>query len=180
MSHAATPAMRSGRFPCDDALDARAIKATLTWGKKMSVLHEAQIWSSPASCAIATTQILGVTAQIAPALAEIDHGRWRGQRLTDIAATEPDALAAWTIDPEMASHGGESFSAAVTRVGMWLDALDQSKTVVAVTHASIMRAAIIHALAIAPASFSRIEITPLSVVQLRRSAKNWHWLPSYL
>jgi len=177
LSHAATKAMRSGRFPADDALDERAVAATQAWNPHMALPAQAAVFVSPAACTRASAELLGLNAQIAPLLAEIDHGRWRGERLADIAAAEPEALAAWIRDPDMASHGGESFSAALKRVGAWLDGLNRNANVIVISHASIMRAAIIHALDVAPTTFSHIEIAPLSVVQLRRSARGWIWLP---
>lgn len=53
-----------------------------------------------------------------------------------------------------------------------------AQNVVAVTHAAVIRAAIIHALGASPAIFSRIEITPLSMIELRRSRRGWTWWPA--
>lgn len=52
------------------------------------------------------------------------------------------------------------------------------QNVVAVTHAPVIRAAIVHALGVSPAVFSRIEIAPLSIVELRRSRRGWTWWPA--
>ena len=43
---------------------------------------------------------------------------------------------------------------------------------------AVIRAAIIHALGASPAIFSRIEITPLSMIELRRSRRGWTWWPA--
>ncbi|MFM0730020.1 histidine phosphatase family protein [Paraburkholderia sediminicola] len=53
-----------------------------------------------------------------------------------------------------------------------------TQNVVAVTHASVIRAAIVHALGASPAVFPRIEIAPLSMVELRRSRRGWTWWPA--
>ncbi|NPT53100.1 histidine phosphatase family protein [Paraburkholderia elongata] len=50
--------------------------------------------------------------------------------------------------------------------------------VVAVTHAPVIRAAIVHALGASPDVFSRIEIAPLAIVELRRSRRGWTWWPA--
>jgi broad specificity phosphatase PhoE len=121
------------------------------------------------------------------ALSDVDYGLWRGQRLNDLAAQAPDALAAWTHDPDATPHGGESFSQVVKRIGEWLDAIDVAPDsasqavhdVVAVTHAPLVRAAIVHVLGTSPAVFSRIEIRPLAVVELQRSQRRgWTWRPA--
>jgi broad specificity phosphatase PhoE len=179
LSHAATAAMRRGAFPDDDPLDERGFAAAQAWRGHLPASPDAAIFSSPASCARETARALDLPARVAAELADIDHGRWRGQRLADIAADEAQALAAWLGDPDAAPHGGESFAAAASRVGAWLDGLDGAlETVVAVTHAAIVRAAVIHALRAPPASFLHIEIAPLAVVELRRSDRGWVWLPT--
>jgi broad specificity phosphatase PhoE len=157
ISHAATAAMRGGRFPADDLLDDRGIAAATAWRERLPALRDAIAFSSPAACARDTAQALGLAASVAPELAETDHGRWRGRRLADIAVDESSALTAWSRDPDAAPHGGESFSAVLARVGAWLDGLDDED---------------------APsATFSRIEIAPLSIVELRRSVRGWAWWP---
>jgi broad specificity phosphatase PhoE len=108
----------------------------------------------------------------------MDYGQWRGRRLAEVAEDAPHELATWSRDPSAASHGGESFVQVLARVSGWLDSLNETASVVAVTHAPVIRAALIHALNAPPASFSRIEIAPLSVIELRRSARGWAWWPA--
>jgi broad specificity phosphatase PhoE len=187
ISHAATAAMRSGRFPADDPADAfdptdkrgmAAAAAASQLRERLSAIGNASILCSPAACAGDTARMLGFAAemQIAPELADADYGHWRGRRLADIAAAgEQSALTAWSSDPDAAPPGGESFRAVLARTGAWLDSLEDAGAIIAITHAPLMRAAIIHALNAPPASFPHIEITPLSVVELRRSARGWTW-----
>ena len=107
-------------------------------------------------------------------LRDMDYGTWTGRTFEDVQAHEPDAVAEWLSDPRAAPHGGESIVALMTRVGTWLDA--QSGTagkVIAVTHASVVRAAIIHAIKAVPLSFWRIDIAPLSVIRLSGSHSHW-------
>ncbi|CAH2800226.1 MAG: Putative phosphoglycerate mutase() [uncultured Paraburkholderia sp.] len=190
ISHAPTAAMRAGRFPADDPLDARGLgqrppRARLNLSLKFA--DDAAAFVSPALCARDTSSALGLIGQTDAALADIDYGNWRGQRLNELAAHTPEALAAWTRDPDAAPHGGESFSQVVTRIGGWLDALAATpdnasadeRHVVALTHAPVIRAAIVHVLGASPAIFSRMEIAPLSVVELRHSRqRGWSWLPA--
>ena len=196
MSHASTVAQRAGRFPADDPLDARGlteVEANVNATRlRAAISCDAAAFVSPAICARDTARVLGLAASVDDALADIDYGSWQGRRLADLAVEAPQQLAAWTRDPDAAPPGGESFSQLVKRVGEWLDALgtpddalastrsssDASKhapTVIAVTHAPLLRAAIVHATGASPAVFSRIEIAPLAIVDLRRSPRGWTW-----
>jgi broad specificity phosphatase PhoE len=190
MSHAATAAQRAGRFPADDPLDARGL-AEVEAIANASRLRDAAAFVSPAVCARDTARALGLAASVDDALADLDYGSWQGRRLADLAIEAPQQLAAWTRDPDAAPPGGESFSQLVKRVGQWLDALGtpdaanggtaiqtsskQAPTVIAVTHAPLLRAAIVHATGASPAVFPRIEIAPLAIVELRRSPRGWAW-----
>ena len=189
ISHAPTAAMPAGRFPADDPLDARgladaqAAQARLSHLSHLAAFNEAPAFVSPAVCARDTASALGLNAKVDAALADIDYGNWTGRRLADLAAQTPIDLTAWMHDPDAAPHGGESFSQAVKRIGEWLDTLDvaqsNARDVIAVTHAAIIRAAVIHALAASSAIFPRIEIAPLTVVELHRSEqRGWTWWPA--
>lgn len=180
VSHAATAAMRAGRFPSDDPLDARGIADVHAYRERFAqsdVPHDASVFVSPALCARETADALGLAAQPAPALADMDYGHWRGQRVADVAADDPAALSAWSTDPDAVVPGGESFAAVAARVARWLDALDDVPVVVAVTHAVVIRAAVLHALQASLAAGMRVEIGPLSRVELRRSMRGWVWSP---
>jgi broad specificity phosphatase PhoE len=201
ISHAATAAQRAGRFPAAtlitadkanaEPLDARGIAEADAARARLALPDSTTAFVSPADCARATATALGLTATVEQALADIDYGTWHDRKLLDIANDAPHDLAAWTRDPDAAPPGGESFSQLVGRVGRWLDALDTTaqehatarpsnpvRQVVAVTHAPLLRAAIVHALGASPAIFARIEIAPLSLVELRRSSRGWTWWPA--
>ncbi|TAL94069.1 MAG: histidine phosphatase family protein [Paraburkholderia sp.] len=190
VSHPATRAMRVGAFPADDPLDPRALDALRAWhGRALIVaqgVEAAQVFRSAATCVRETAEALGLEAQIAPALSDADAGEWRGRRLHELAATQPEALAAWSRSPDAAPSAGESFRVVLARVGAWLDALAPSSSaspaggmqVIALTHAVVIRAALIHVLGAPAESFGRIEIAPLSIVELRRSREGaWTWWP---
>ncbi len=64
--------------------------------------------------------------------------------------------------------------AVMTRVSAWLDALQAtSGGIVAVTHASVIRAAIVHAIEAEPRSFWRIDVAPLSITRLNGNNGRW-------
>ncbi|OAJ52975.1 phosphoglycerate mutase [Paraburkholderia ginsengiterrae] len=188
VSHASTAAQRTGRFPADDPLDARGLAEAHAARARLAMPDGAAIFVSPAVCARDTALALGLSASIDANLADMNYGKWQGRRLADLAAEAPQDLAAWTRDPDAAPHGGESFSQLVKRVGAWLDAsnsttnlaatVSQPRHVVAVTHAPVLRAAIVHALGASPMVFAHIEIAPLSVIELRHSARGWTWWPA--
>ncbi|MFL9920638.1 histidine phosphatase family protein [Paraburkholderia fungorum] len=182
ISHAATAAMRAGRFPADDPLDARGLAEAGAARVRLSIPEDAAAFVSPSVCARETASALGLGAAVHEGLADMDYGQWHGRRLADLAIEAPQDLTAWTHDPDTAAHGGESFSRLVKRIGQWLDAWDEAprdtQNVVAVTHAPVIRAAIVHALGASPQVFSRIEIAPLSMVELRRTRRGWTWWPA--
>jgi hypothetical protein len=155
--------------PCDNG---RAARGPLP--------ADAAAFVSPAACARNTAAAPGLSATPADALA-------------DIAGEAPGQLAAWTREPDAAPPGGESFGQLVRRVGGWLDAQQaeasacnavnkasfasaaRGRTIVAITHAPLLRAAGVHAPGASPEVFCRIEIAPLSAVELRHSRRGWSW-----
>jgi broad specificity phosphatase PhoE len=64
------------------------------------------------------------------------------------------------------------------RVGTWLDHLQSHESIVAITHAAVVRAAIVHALGAGPRAMSRIEVAPLSFVALKLSSDGWKLMAS--
>ncbi len=192
ISHAANAALRAGVLSAGisgadepvESLDARAVEAMDAWRARWhapilaSARGAARVLTSPAEIAQASATAAGFEAVVAPALAETAYGEWAGRRLIDIARGTPDALAAWTRDPAFRPPGGgESFDDVRARVGAWLDALPQiDEAIVAFTHASVIRAAVLHALGAPSATFRQLEIAPLSVTALRRTAQGWVWM----
>jgi len=122
---------------------------------------------SPAAAAGETAALIGVAAEVDPALRDIDAGDWTGRGLD---ALDPAALAAWLAAPEAGAPGGETMAAVRDRVGAWLDALGEER-VLAISHAAVLRAAIAHALDVPVAATMAIDIAPLSVVVLSRHGR---------
>jgi broad specificity phosphatase PhoE len=167
VSHAMTDAMTAGRFPLDEPLNALGIK-------QVSATER-----SPADTAVCgperrtreTAQLLGLSAGVDLRIADLDHGRWRGEGL---ARLNPADVAAWLDDPEIAPHGGESVVGLISRVSDWLSALPAvSRRIVAVTHPAVIRAAVVSALDAPPKSFWRIDIPPLSDTVLHYRGREW-------
>lgn len=171
--HASTAALRTSAFPADEPLDPQALR-------RLDRLPPSRLRaadrhrSSPALRARETAVALGLDAVVDPLLRECDYGRWTGLTLEDVQAREPDAVGSWLHDPASAPHGGESVTDLMGRVAAWLDVQQETtgRTAV-VTHASVIRAAIVHALDTGPRSFWRIDIGPLSTVALSGSNGRW-------
>lgn len=177
ISHAATPAMRQGRFPDDDPLDDRGWSAAAAWKTQLPVVPDAVVRCSPSASAVETALALGIDTEIDHALRETDFGAWRGQKLIDIAKETPAALQAWTRDPAATPPGGESFEQVAARVSAWMTARRAHDTVIAITHASVIRAAVLAARQAPLSSFSRTDVPPLTLYAFAHSAHGWALLP---
>ena len=167
--HAATAASDSAAFPLDEPLTeggqrlARALRGTLP---------DATVLCSPALRCRQTAAAAGLQRPVTePALAECDFGSWAGRTLRSINDVEPDAVTAWMTDPAARPHGGESMLDLSARVGGWLEGCDES--VVAITHGGVIKAAVVHALGAPVDAFWRLNVAPLSIVELIRRCETW-------
>ena len=166
IAHAATPATRQARFPLDEGLEPQGLaKATALAGM---VGRVDAAWSGPSLRTRQTAEALGLEASIDPRLADVDLGHWAGRPLAEVAAADPDGVAQWTADPAAAPHGGETVAALLARVSLWLDGTGGVQgRAVAVTHAAVVRAAIIVVLDADPCSFWRLDVEPLCFARLQ-------------
>jgi broad specificity phosphatase PhoE len=170
--HAPSEATRRSAFPLDEPLDARALEAARALRPRLDRADVA--WTGPAARARQTAGALGLDPTVAPELDECDFGAWRGRTLAELDTEDPVAVAAWIEDPAAAPHGGESLLALLDRVGGWLEARsgDGARTV-AVTHAGVIRAALVHALDAPVQAFWRFDIAPLSRTVLHAHDGRW-------
>jgi broad specificity phosphatase PhoE len=172
LSHGATSATLGARFPDDEPLDAAA-RARLT---EIAGTFRAsgRVLSSPALAARQTAAYLSPDVAVDEALADCDHGRWKGRNLAQIHEEEPENLAAWMSDPTSASHGGESVTGLIERVSGWLDAQHAGRgRMIAVTHGAVIRAAVISILDAPASAFWRIDIEPLGSIELTSNKTRW-------
>jgi broad specificity phosphatase PhoE len=171
--HASTDATRKFAFPADEPLDARgeADAAALAG----SVTRGDQCWTAPELRTRQTAEALGLAANVLPQLRDCDYGSWKGRSLNDIESQEPTAVATWLRDPSAAPHGGESIVDLMRRVATWLDGEQtHHRRLIVVTHAAIIRAAVIHAIDATLQSFWRIDVAPLSCTQLSAADNRWN------
>jgi broad specificity phosphatase PhoE len=171
--HGSTIATRSAAFPLDEPLDAQAteLAAIVAWLRTVD-----RSGTSPALRARQTAAALSLNPIADPALRDCDFGRWAGRPLRDIEAEEPSSVAAWLSDADAVPHGGESIADLHRRVASWLDQhVGDKGHCVAVTHAMVIRVAILHALGAPMQSFWHIDVGPLSVTDLRSDGGRWVW-----
>jgi broad specificity phosphatase PhoE len=173
LCHAPTTSMRATAFPADEPLDPRGLRGLASARRRLR--HFDRCVASPAQSARQTAAGLSLEPTIDPALADCDYGRWRGQPLHCVEAADPQGLAEWLRDPGARPHGGESILALIERVRAWLSAQASSTGVtLAITHASIIRAAIVAAIEAEPRSFWRIDVAPLSLWRLSGREGRWN------
>ncbi|TCH98132.1 histidine phosphatase family protein [Roseococcus sp. SYP-B2431] len=110
----------------------------------------------------------GLAAIVDPAADEVDFGDWTGRRFGDL---ERDPLwRTWNLDRGHAgAPGGETMARVRARVVALLDelvALHPQGEAAVVTHAEIVRTAVLHVLGLPLQSYDRLEISPASVTTL--------------
>jgi broad specificity phosphatase PhoE len=172
LAHGASAATRAFRFPDDEKLAASSVTALEALRGRLR--SYGCVLTSPSRAAHQTAVALGLEAGVETALQDCDYGRWRGLKVGDVAEREPHEFAAWLGDPAAAPHGGESLAALIERTGVWLgQSLAREGATLAITHAAVVRAAIISALGAGSLSFWRIDVAPLWV--LRLSGRDGRW-----
>ncbi|MFE2600792.1 histidine phosphatase family protein [Streptomyces sp. NPDC059396] len=163
-----------------DALDPLGLRQAEAVRETFPRTATATLYVSPSARCRRTAEVLGLDAAPLPDLAPCAMGRWQGRTLDEVTAAEPESVAAWLSDPAAAPHGGESLRTFHTRVAHWLDTLGSesagSRHVIAVAEPDIIRAAAVHALGAGPRSFWRIDIQPLSAVELSGRGGRWNLL----
>jgi broad specificity phosphatase PhoE len=172
--HASTPATRQARFPLDEAIEDKARDQAAAL--KTAIPRADRIWTSPKLCARQTAAALSFDPVADPLLRECDYGRWAGRALHEVQSVEPDGIAAWLSDPDATPHGGESISDLLCRVASWLDLRPrEGGHGIAITHAAVIRAAILHAIGAPARAFWHIDVGPLSMTDLRHDGVRWTW-----
>jgi len=135
------------------------------------------IYSSPLERAVETAQIIAglhnLEVQIREGVGEVRYGEWTGQSLKDLA--KEDAWRVVQFYPSGARFpGGEAIREMQTRAVADLDAIvaaHPSETVLVVSHADVIKAALAHyaglhldlfqRLVVSPASLSVVAFTPM-------------------
>lgn len=173
VAHAETASARRGSFPVgDEALGPRGHAAIDAFVGSLPRSEEAV--TSPALAARETAHAFGLDATIDEALRDLDVGRWRGQTMEAIAAKAAADASAFIAEPSFAAHGGESIADLVERVSSWLDRRKESRIpVLAITHAAVLRAAIMGILQAPPTAFWHLDVVPLQMLTLTTDGRRW-------
>ncbi|SEB80654.1 Broad specificity phosphatase PhoE [Streptomyces sp. 2131.1] len=172
ISPAMNAALREARFAGDAALDASGARAA-----RLAAPHVPDAdWTvhGPSERCIRTMEALGLQSVDEPSLRDWELGRWSGARLDEVSAREPEGVTAWLGDPSAAPHGGESLLGLCARAGAWLDSLTGDVRVLAVAEPSLVRAAVVHALALPPQAFWRLDVAPLTLTELTGRSGRWN------
>jgi broad specificity phosphatase PhoE len=171
--HASTDAVRKVAFPSNEPIDdmGRTRAAALA-----GHLPDAdRYWMSPELRTRQTAEALRIKAIALSTLRDCDYGLWTGRSFDDVNTRDPAAVSTWLRDAAATPHGGESILSLMQRVAEWLggEHAHHQQSIV-VTHATIIRAAIVHAIEAAPQSFWRIDIAPLSITRLSGANGRWN------
>lgn len=158
--HALTQAQKTGCMPqADDSILALA-QPPLAIGPAVQVL------TAPERRACETAAWLSAQARVEPALADCDLGHWQGLSLKQLQVEQAQSLCEWLGDPHSALHGGESFAQLCQRVAAWLAAFDTPGEWLAVTHPMVIRAVLVQLLGCPLSTHQRIDVLPLSRLEL--------------
>ena len=172
LTHGATSATRRASFPEDEPIEEKAHEAAARLGDSIPCTDRVLI--APERRTRETAAALGLSGTSDPLLRDCDPGRWAGRALAELRAEEPQALAAWLEDPDADPHGGESVSDVIRRIARWSDSPERGEgRILAVTHPTVIRAALIHAMGAPASSFWRIDVAPLSRLILSRHGAHW-------
>lgn len=149
------------------------------------------VYSSPLERARETAAPIaagrGLKVQVDKGLLELDIGEWTGEELKAVART-PEWRVVQGHPSGFRFPGGESFTELQARmVGTIARLVDAHRggTVVAVSHADPIKAAVVHATGAHLDMFQRISISPASVTtiaygELAPMVLNVNWVPSLL
>src|SRR6185436_3311851 len=104
-------------------------------------------------------------------------GDWSGRGLEELLAADPERVTAWLERPHTATPGGESENDVLTRVADWLgdlgDLPGERRTVLAVVHPAVVRAAVLYVLDAPAESLRHVDVRPLARVRLSLHEGSW-------
>ncbi|WP_328331050.1 histidine phosphatase family protein [Kribbella sp. NBC_00382] len=181
VAHALTPALRGLVLGGDAAPDPAGVEAA----RELKIVAD-EVYAGPETAALATASALGLAPVVAPALRDREYGDWTGRELEELLEASPGAVATWLERPHTAPPGGETENDVITRVADWLgdltraEAVDNEsrgqadrRTVAAVVHPAVVRAAVLYVLDAPAESLRHVDVRPLSVVRLSAHAGSW-------
>jgi broad specificity phosphatase PhoE len=171
LCHGSTIATRQAAFPADDPLDAQGRRQA---GALRGVFRPDQCLASPALSTRETAREMRLDCAIDPLLRNCDYGAWSGRRFEDVRSRQPELISEWLSNPGAAPHGGETILDLIERASAWLAARAKTPAkALAISHPAVIRAIVVRAIDANPRSFWRIDLPPLSVVELFGDGDRW-------
>lgn len=140
------------------------------WG---DVEYPGEVVASPMVRTQQTAQVvaarLGLPVRTDATFQEADFGEWQGLTAEQIEERWPGLLVPWHTDGRVRPPGGESVADVGVRLRRGLDALRAGgpRTVVVVSHAVAIRAALGVTLGAPPGTWSQLRVAPASVSIVR-------------
>jgi len=129
--------------------------------------------------AAAVAERLGLPVRTEERVKEADFGQWQGLTAQEVEASWPGMLEPWHTRATVRAPGGESVLDVGERLAsLFADLLASARgrTVVVVSHAIAIRAALGTAMGVEPAAWSRLRVSPASVSVVRLYADGRHEL----
>jgi broad specificity phosphatase PhoE len=158
----------------DVGVSSEGLRRAAELAKNLRHLPIASVWSSPLKRATQTARVIGgevaLAVQIAAPLNEVDYGRWTGcslERLED----DPEWRRFNTARSRAHIPAGERVKQVERRIAAQLERWNRdypAKYIAAVTHAEIIRIAILQSLGLSSDRYGQIEISPCSVSVLNQ------------
>ncbi|MEH3147121.1 MAG: histidine phosphatase family protein [Methylobacterium frigidaeris] len=171
-SHGRVNAVLCGRM-AGVALDAAGLAEAKGVARRLAGSGAAAVLTSPQPRSRATAEpvaaALGLDAEVADALDEIDFGTWTGRSFADLA--DDPGWRAWN-DRRGSTRppGGESMAEAQERIVGLLGALAEAgRAAILVGHGDVIRAALLHVLGLPLDAYHRIEVAPASISTIELS-----------
>ena len=170
--HGQTDANRNGVLlgRLDPPLNDAGREQAAVVAARVALLAPARIVASPLVRAMETAEIVGVACGLSVGvdarLIEVDYGEYDGLPLAELPS---DLVWKWRNDAEFAPPGGESLASVGKRMGEYtsevLDSLAEGP-MVAVSHVSPIKAAVLWALALPDLYAWRLRLDNASVTRL--------------
>lgn len=146
----------------DDPLDKRG-RADCA---RLRLSYPETVRIAPDRSASETAAEIGVHGVVDNALAALDVGRWAGLTPDQV---DPAELGEWFADPDSSPHGGESVTAFLGRLSVWLNipwTVDVGAVVASGTAQGLVAAAL-------GVDFWSVEVAPAAVIDLERRGERW-------
>lgn len=163
--HAPTEATRRSRFPLDEPVDERGLRAATEAARGLPTRVDRCLVGGSLR-ARQTAEMMGLSGETDDDLRECDFGGWAGMDLAEVHAADPEGLSLWLADPGANPHGGESLEVFAGRVKGAIDRIVMFPgTTVVVTHGGVVKVALLNALSAPLDAVWRVDVAPLSFTE---------------